>query len=111
MDGKSSISSFSIHKECSIYGVVNGKLHKKHSPTAADDNWLGTSTLVGTGGWNYFQILFFMSDGDLYGVHQGKFYKRSPPTHSQDDWLGYATLIGSGDWSVFNFPMAPLLQR
>ena len=80
----------------------------REPPTAANDNWLGSSTLIGTGGWDSFQFLFFMADGELYGVNNGQFYKRSAPTHGGDNWLGSAEVIGTGGWNVFKFLMSPL---
>ena len=91
-----------------LYGVENGRFHKREPPTHAGDNWLGSATLIGTGGWNHFKLLFFLNDGKLYGVHNDKFYKRTPPVRGNDNWLGSAELIGSGGWSVFKFLMGPL---
>ena len=96
-----------------LYGVENGKLHKRGPPTAPDDDWLATSTIIGTVGWSDFQFLFFMSSGELYGVYQDKFYKGSTPTQSIDahTWLASSTLIGSSGWSQFKFLMSPLHNK
>ena len=93
-----------------LYGVENDKFHKRSPPTHASDNWLGSSTLIGSAGWNGFQFLFFMADGELYGVHSAKFYKRSAPATGGDDWLGSAEIIGTGGWQVFKYLMSPLGQ-
>ena len=79
-------------------------------PAYASDDWIGSATLIGTGGWDGFQFLFFMDDGDLYGGHSDKFYKRSVPTHGGDNWLGSSEMIGTGGWSVFKYLMSPLGQ-
>lgn len=51
-------------------------------------NWLGSATLVGSGGWSVFKFLFFGPQGILYGVENGRFHKRGPPKHAGDSWLG-----------------------
>ena len=84
------------------------QISSEEYPAYASDNWLGSATLIGTGGWAGFQFLFFMTDGDLYGVHSDKFYKRSVPTHGGDNWLGTSEMIGTGGWSVFKYLMSPL---
>ena len=108
--GWSAFKFLFFNPEGILYGVENGKLRKRSPPTAPDDDWLATSTLIGTAGWSDFQFLFFMSSGELYGVYQDKFYKGSPPTQSIDahTWLASSTLIGSSGWSQFKFLMSPL---
>ena len=59
--GWSAFKFLFFNPEGILYGVENGKLHKRGPPTAPDDDWLATSTVTGTVGWNDFQLLFFMS--------------------------------------------------
>jgi len=108
--GWSSFEFLFFDPEGILYGVENGKLHKRGPPTAADDNWLATSTLIGTAGWSDFQLLFFMSSGKLYGVFHDKFYKGLPPNQSIDayTWMASSTLIGESGWSQFAMLMTPL---
>ena len=107
VDGRSSSFLF-FNPQGILYGVENGKFNKRSLSAYASDNWLGSATLIGTGGWDGFQFLFFMADGDFYGVHSDKFYKRSVPTHGDDNWLGSSEMIGTGGWSVFKYLMSPL---
>ena len=105
--GASSISSFSIQKEsCS---VKNGKPHRQSPPANTTDDWLESTTLIGTLGWSNLNP-FFMSNSQLYGVHQDNFYKGSPPTQgvSSDKWLASSTPIGKGGWNKFVFLMSPV---
>ena len=113
MDGPRSNSHCS-DPEGILYGVEkNGKFHKRSPPTAPDDNWLATSTLIGTAGWSDFQLLFFMSSGELYGGYQDKFYKGSTPTQSIDahTWMASSTLIGESGWSQFLNLLTPLRRE
>ncbi|XP_078363502.1 uncharacterized protein LOC144647591 [Oculina patagonica] len=86
-----------------LFGVVNDEFYKRTPPQYGNDNWIGTATIVGTGGWKGFQFLFFDPEGMLYGVYNDKFYKRLPPAYGSDNWIGSATLMGSGGWSGFKF--------
>ncbi|XP_015771928.1 PREDICTED: uncharacterized protein LOC107350219 [Acropora digitifera] len=94
-----------------LHGVENGKLHKRSPPTDTGDDWLGTSTLIGTSGWSDFHKLFFMFNGKLYGVYEDSFYKGSPPSSARstsDQWIASSTLIGEVGWNDFVFLMSPL---
>ena len=89
-----------------LYGVVDGRFHKRGPPEYASDGWLQSSTLVGSTGWSDFQFLFFTADGELYGVNQDNLYELS----QRDDWLASSTLIGTNGWSEFKFLMTDWLE-
>ena len=103
-----------------MYGLENGKLHKRSPPTDPTDDWLGTSELIGTTGWRGFRFLFFMSNGELYAVadEEGKnlqkasLYKGLSPTQgtSFDKWLASSstTLIAKDGFDTMQFLMSPI---
>ena len=95
---------FSTMAQQDLFGVWReGKFYKRYPPTSTSDDWIGSATLIGTGGWKDFQHLFFHPDGTLYGVFHGRFYKGPPPAYASDNWLDRATLIGKGDGMSFSF--------
>ena len=75
---------------------------------SGDDSWIGSSAVIGNGGWGNFTHLFFMSSGKLYGVNDGKFYKGPPPSDGRVNWIQDSTRIGDGGWSPFKFLISPL---
>ena len=87
--------------------MTDGKLYARTPPQYANDDWLGSTTELGTGGtegWNDFQFLFFHPDGTLYGVWNDKFYKGPLPEGiSATDWINQAILIGTNGWKAFKF--------
>ena len=99
------IVSFSTANAQKLFGVVNndGKFYSRNRPQYASDNWLGTATLIGGGGWANFRHLFFHPDGTLYGVENDKFYKAPPPTEASQNWMAEATVIGNAGWDAFQF--------
>lgn len=96
-----------------LHGVnfKSGTLHKRTPPTDPTDDWLGTSTLIGTD-WRGFRFLFFMSNGKLYAVLQDRenLHKGSPPTQRMpcEKWLASARIIDEAGFNVFQFLMSPI---
>lgn len=96
-----------------LHGVnfKSGTLHRRAPPTDPTDDWLGTSTLIGTD-WRGFRFLFFMSNGQLYAVLQDRenLHKGSPPIKSTpcDIWLASTRIIDEAGFNVFQFLMSPI---
>lgn len=40
-----------------LYGVNNDKFYKRSPPTRGSDSWLGSSTMIGSGGWSVFKFM------------------------------------------------------
>ena len=96
-----------------LHGVnfKSGTFHKRSPPTDPTDDWLKTSTTIGTD-WRGFRFLFFMSNGELYAVLQDRenLHKGSPPSQGMpcEKWLGSAGIIAEADFNVIQFLMSPV---
>ncbi|KAM8940484.1 uncharacterized protein RCH25_000529 isoform 1-T1 [Pelodytes ibericus] len=87
-----------------LYAVTDSdKLVMRSPPIKVDDNWLASSTTIGTNGW--YALSHFMDvspDGDLWCVDtkNGKIYKGAIPTKSNDNFMARAENLGIG-YNIF----------
>ncbi|KAM4807614.1 uncharacterized protein WCC33_004942 [Rhinophrynus dorsalis] len=90
-------------------------LVKRHPPAYALDNWIGTSTTIGKGGWRVLtHFMSFSPDGNLWCVNKwnGYIYSGRPPPRADISYIDKATFLGCGynHYRLFAFTRAREVQ-